>query len=373
MNLVKKIKGLRLIAFFLFLFGSISIIGSLVLSNYLHTFPYDLPMDYKKINLEDNPDSDSNDFLVKCNEENHFCKDTIWNAGDSPFLKNAPKVNSLDLCYVYTVKSYLVIDGKKIDYNDAMQFIYKDKSKGILKSDYKDKKIIYISNVINEKDEGCIKNSSIYSLYKIFPYWHDLMVYFNSVRKSGVSGVVNPFVKGETSISNLVKRYPINLVFKTFLYISVILMILYWRVYNLLFQRILNKEKNNFYYFGIFSAICLFFHVLFLGMEIENEAFQNIRKIIILLFILNELLAQLFLARELRIHSKELLKYSFLNVIKLKVYFIYSLLVITSLFILALIIYDVPKYIIYILEWNYFIGLLFYYLLSSLMWKKLVS
>ena len=366
MNIAKKIKDLRLIAFFLFIMGSFSIMGSLALSNYLHAFTYDYPADYKKIDLKDNPDS--LEFTTECNEDNKFCNNT---ENKAIYKLTGPKLKNLSECFVYDVETNIIIDGKKFSYDDAMQFLYVDESKGIIKSNYKNKKILYQKKVLNTKDEACIKNSSFYSIYKIFPYWHHLMRYFNSVRKSGVYEEINPFFYGETSISNLVKRYPINLIFKTFLYISVIFMILYWRIYNLLFQKILNKGKNNFYYFGVFSAICLFFHVLFLGMEIENEAFHKIRKIILLLFILSELLAQLFLTRGLRAYSKKLLRHCFLNIIKLKIYFIYSLVSITTVVVLTLILYDVPKHVQYILEWNYFIILLFYYLLSSIMWKKI--
>ena len=45
-------------------------------------------------------------------------------------------------------------------------------------------------------------------------------------------------------------------------------------------------------------------------------------------------------------------------------------IVATIFIVLILIIYDLNKKFDYILEWNYFLILLFYYLFSFFMWKK---
>jgi len=59
------------------------------------------------------------------------------------------------------------------------------------------------------------------------------------------------------------------------------------------------------------------------------------------------------------------------NEIKLKVLFIYVVVILSFIVILILVFYDLSSRIDYILEWNYFLGLLFYYLLSSVMLKKI--
>ena len=91
-------------------------------------------------------------------------------------------------------------------------------------------------------------------------------------------------------------------------------MIFYWKNYNFLFKKILNKEKNYFFYFGIFSAIFLFLHVLFLGMEIENKIFAQLRRSIMVFFILSELFAQISLTRQLFKCSQTLTTYCYLNI-----------------------------------------------------------
>ena len=147
-------------------------------------------------------------------------------------------------------------------------------------------------------------------------------------------------------------------------------MYLYWNSYKNFFSKILNLKNNKFFYFGIGSAIFLFFHVLFLGMEIDNKIFKLLRKIIIVLFILSEILAQYFLTIELIKNKKKLNDYCYNFIINLKLTFI-IIIALTSFFVISLLaIYDLTNKVDYILEWNYFAGLLFYYFLSFLMWKN---
>ena len=162
-------------------------------------------------------------------------------------------------------------------------------------------------------------------------------------------------------------------VFKPLLFISVILMYLYWRSYNYLFFEILNSRKNKFVFFGIASAILLFFHVLFLGMEIDNKIFKLLRKLIIVFFILSEIIAQFLLSIQLFKNKKNLNNYCNSYIINIKLLFVIMITTISVLVLFILIIYDLPSKVDYILEWNYFAGLLFYYLLSALMWKKLTN
>ena len=147
-------------------------------------------------------------------------------------------------------------------------------------------------------------------------------------------------------------------------------MYLYWNSYKNFFSKILNLKNNNFFYFGIASAIFLFFHVLFLGMEIDNKIFKLLRKIIIVLFILSEILAQYFLTIQLVKNKKKLNDYCYNFIINFKLTFI-IIIALTSFFVISLLaVYNLTNKVDYILEWNYFAGLLFYYFLSFLMWKN---
>ena len=110
--------------------------------------------------------------------------------------------------------------------------------------------------------------------------------------------------------------------------------------------------------------------MFFLGSEIENEIFQKLRKFIIAFFILFELLAQFFLIKKL-IKIKSLIYHSInLFFLKLKWLFVLFFLFLTVIIISLLIFLNFPKEVDYIIEWNYFVILSFYYLLTFFLWKK---
>jgi len=207
-------------------------------------------------------------------------------------------------------------------------------------------------------------------LYEIFPHYFEFLYNLKKISNLGSNEKINPFIYGESSISNIVKRFPINLVFKPFLFISVILMYLYWKNYSYLFIEILNSRNNKFVFFGIASALFLFLHILFLGMEIDNKIFKLLRKLVIAFFILSEIIAQFLLTIKLFKNKKNLSYYCNSYIINIKLLFIIAITTTSSIVIFILLIYDLSTRVDYILEWNYFAALLFYYLLSALMWKK---
>ena len=368
MEIENKIIKLKKIAFLLFLCGSLSIVGSLLFHNYLINYIFYHYANYNIMPIDDEPGSN---ITTVCNENNEYC------TSESFIKKNtAPVGLKLNDCFIHEVKNIIIVDGQEYSYVDAKEVIFIDLKSKKIKENFQNKNIIYKKIVLNEKNIHCIKNYNSYFLYKIFPLWYEQISKLKLKLKKekltlGSSVVINPFFYGETSISNVAKRFPINIIFKSFLYIAVILMIFYWLNYNFLFKKILNKTRNHFFYYGIASSVFLFLHVLFLGVEIDNEIFQKLRRLIIILFILNELFAQISLTRQLYKNSKNLINYCYLNIIKLKILFITAVISISVLVISILVFYDLESKVDYILEWNYFLGLLFYYFLSSIMWKKI--
>ena len=83
-----------------------------------------------------------------------------------------------------------------------------------------------------------------------------------------------------------------------------------------------------------------------------------------------ELLAQSFLIRKLFLIKDSLKTFINYKVIYLKLYFVLIICSCTFIILVTLIFYDLESKIDYILEWNYFVILLIFYLLSFLMWKK---
>ena len=374
MHVKKNISRLRYTSIFLFLTATIAIIGSLIFNNYIVTFNFK-PADQRTNLVKEIPGSY---FEVLCNESNNYCQDQKLT--DILTLRS----NKLDSCFDYNLSSGYIIDGNKV----PGIYLLPDNSwgtKGKLLPDGRNqydkiisKNFTIFVNVTDEKYariHECIEKTKHYPIYKILPSFYEFIykLKFEDRLTLGTNKKVNPFLYGETSISNMVKRYPINYIFKSFLFTSSILMLLYWRYYNNFFISVLDSKKNKFFIMGLLSAIFLFLHVLMLGMEFDNKLFRSFRKLILLLFIFSELGAQLLLGINLYKKKDVLIQYCINTIIKIKYYFILSLSFSTFIIIVYLILFKTIDQFNNILEWNYFIILLIFYLFSSLMWKKKIN
>lgn len=349
-----RILKLRRVSLFLFLVPSIALVFSLLIHNFITEFN----LKYSNEIYEENfPVS------ITCDKKNKFCSET----DKSPFQVGS----KFDQCNQYIIEQYFLVNNDRVsneEYN----------SKFVNKNSYDENKLsnLNIESVFVETKEinnSCILNSNYLKIYKIFPSFFYFVEKIKNNKKysPGTSGKINPFVNGETSISNIVKRYPIDLIFKPLLYLSSLLMILYWLRFDKVFREISNQRNfNKFTYFGIASSIFLFFHVLFLGTTIDNEIFNKIRRLILVLFILSEIIAQFLLTRSLYLSLVNLKNYIFKKVLNFKILFV-SITVIFSIIILIILsVTNLSSKIDYILEWNYFLFLLFFYLLSAVLWKK---
>ena len=362
MVLSKVVEKLRLYSFFLFILPTIAIVGSLLFHNTLLGVD-DLirQNNYNKINLDDIPGSKLQQL---CAENNNFClnKNSL-----------AEKVDRIDECFANKVESIFTHNG--IEIKQLLLFDKVNKNL-VLNKKYLDGEIKFIVLVKNKKNKSCIKNKKIhYFIYKYLPFYSTVLNVLGQKLVDGqitlgTSDTVNPFLYGEVSISNIVKRFPINYFFKPFMYFGVILMVLYWFNYNQSFKIITIKKNNIFYYLGIGSALCLFIHVYFLGSTSNNEILKDIRRVVLMLFILLEVLAQIFLVSALYKNKDYFYKYINSFVMKIKIIFVSIISIATVLIIAVLMTFDAERYIHNIIEWNYFIILLLFYYLSSLLWKK---
>ena len=358
MILSKIIARLKINSFLLFLIPTIAILGSLLIHNILVSSNVQVGGKYSFLT-----DIPGNEHIMNCSEDNNYC------TGKSTDYLNESSTN-IDECFIYKVKEIRSINGNE---NYLQSDIYNlVNSKWSIKKKYINEKIQLKKRVSDQKNKTCIKNHTTkYFFYKYFPPYSFLLNEKQKDLTLGSSFVVNPFLYGEVSISNLVKRYPINIFFKSLLYIGVILMIMYWYSYNKIFKQILNNDKNIFLFFGVGSALCLFIHIYFLGTTSNNEILKDFRRIVIVLFILFEVFAQSLLAYKLYINKNVFLKYCFNLFVLTKVIFVSIVLIFTTTVLIMLSIFNFPNNIEYILEWNYFIILLVFYLLSGLMWKKI--
>ncbi len=346
MDVKKNIRSLRIISLLLFFEPAFGLIGSLAIHNYFVSFNFTYAFDYK---FEERKPGNSSKIL--CNQENNFCENIS--------VKGFSKFNKLNKCYKNKVVDELINEkGKKVNLSPEEIKNFKEN-------------IYYKVIILDVLEENCILNSKFAAIYNFFPYIFETTYKIKQNTTIGTSEKINPIINGETSISNIVKRFPVSYFFKPILYLSVILMIIYWSFYNKIFRNIL-VSKNNYYFYnlGILSAIFLFLHVFFLGYNFESEILTKIRRSLVVFFILFEILAQSFLLKKIFLIKKNIKDYTNIVIIYSKLTFVFLVCISTVVILTILIFYNLDSKIDYILEWNYFLLLLFFYFLSFLMWKK---
>ena len=130
-----------------------------------------------------------------------------------------------------------------------------------------------------------------------------------------------------------------------------------------------NKNVRKIIFFGIGSAILLTIHSIFLGIKFDYDFYKLFRRVVMLLFIIFEIVAQAYLVITLyKLKHKIINKINF-KFLKLKGILV-SILIIVA--ILAIPIVSMPgnKFLKHALEWDYFVGVISFYLLTYFMWKK---
>ena len=182
-----------------------------------------------------------------------------------------------------------------------------------------------------------------------------------------------PYIDGGASISRTARPYPSWLIFKPAMFLTSFLLIKYW-IYNAEIIKSFNPNHKNikkFLYFGIASAIALTIHSIFLGVKFDNDLYKLFRRVIMLLFIIFEVTAQAYLVNTLYSFKDKLKKY--INQIYLRGKLILVFILITVGIITIPIISwpgDKFKFVKHALEWDYFLGVIIFYLLTFFMWKN---
>ena len=165
------------------------------------------------------------------------------------------------------------------------------------------------------------------------------------------------------------------MIFKPLIILSAFLLFIYWKNNLNLFSELKNKNilvefSKKFFYLGIFSCIFLALHATFLGLDFDSKLFAAIRKLIIILFVLFEMLAQIFLTTTLFKFKEELKRLINPLILKIKIIFV-TIVFFTTCAAFAILAFGNPSTAFkHTLEWNYFAFLLLYYLLSRLLWRK---
>ena len=187
-----------------------------------------------------------------------------------------------------------------------------------------------------------------------------------------------PYFDGGASISRTARPYPSWLVFKPSMFLTSFLLIKYW-LYNKNIVEFFDKDhkyKNKIVFFGIASAIALTIHSIFLGIKFDNDLYKLFRRVIMLLFIIFEIAAQAYLVATFYSLKDKISQYMNIKILNLKIILVTTLIVVA---IISIPIISLPgndffgfnlKFFKHALEWDYFIGVISFYLLTFLMWKK---
>ena len=233
--------------------------------------------------------------------------------------------------------------------------------------------VIEQGETLNSK---CIKNHKI--SYQVLSKFNSLEKMLIKVKKESIVGFgsfINPYLYGEMSISRTARFFPATWIFKPFIILSAFFLFLYWKNNLNLFNKITNnntsnKFSKNFFYLGLFSSIFLALHAIFLGIKLDFQLFQPLRRLIITLFIFFEVMAQISLTMNLVKFREKLKGYTVPIILNIKIIFVTTIFIITLLSLIVLVLEMVETNFKHILEWNYFSVLLVYYMLSRLLWKS---
>ena len=199
----------------------------------------------------------------------------------------------------------------------------------------------------------------------ILPILTVLISYYLSIKFDYVQFCI-PNIDGCTSISQVGRYPPINYFFKTFMFISIFIIFIYWKSnYTLLSRNNSLLLYKITFLLGIFSVIFFALYITFLG---EGDYYRFFRRIGIFIYIFFTVISELLLSISFKKNS-----YLFKNdkIINFKFYF--NLVLSTfGLILLPLVIYKIIDYPNFknIVSWNYFILIQINFLITFFCWKK---
>ena len=191
-----------------------------------------------------------------------------------------------------------------------------------------------------------------------------------TVDQIGRSGFSIPYIDGSLSISRASRTFPQFLIFKPAMIITAILLYFYWINNNNLVNRYrLTNINYKFKTFGILSAIFLAIHSVFLGIKFDIQIYKLFRRLVLLLFIIFEIIAQGIL-----VYNFFKIKDKIANLINKKILILKALLV-SILATVAILSFPIlvtkgNTHFKHALEWNYFVGVVLFYLFTRFFWRR---
>ena len=170
----------------------------------------------------------------------------------------------------------------------------------------------------------------------------------------GYSNFSIPYLDGSLSISRASRTFPQYLIFKPSMIFTALLLYYYWKTNNILVNKLnLTKIDYKFKTFGILSAIFLVIHSIFLGIKFDIQLYKLFRRVVLLLFIIFEIIAQGILVYHFFKIKNKLESLINKKVLVLKIILV-SILASVAILSLPILITKGNTHFKHALEWNYF-------------------
>jgi hypothetical protein len=186
----------------------------------------------------------------------------------------------------------------------------------------------------------------------------------------GRSGFSIPYLDGSLSISRASRTFPQYLIFKPSMILTAILLYYYWNNNNALINDFRSTNINyKFRTFGILSAIFLAIHSILLGVKFDIQIYKLFRRVVLLLFIIFEIIAQGILVYHFIKIKNKLSELINKKILIFKIILV-SVLSTVALLSLPILIDKGNTHFKHALEWNYFVGVILFYLFSRFFWKR---
>ena len=190
------------------------------------------------------------------------------------------------------------------------------------------------------------------------------------VDQIGRSGFSIPYLDGSLSISRASRTFPQYLIFKPAMIITAITLYYYWSNNNSLVNKIKSTNIDyKFKTFGILSAIFLAIHSIFLGIKFDIQIYKLMRRVVLLLFIIFEIIAQGILVYHFFKIKDKISKLINKRILILKAGLV-SVLAAVAILSLPILLNKGNTHFKHALEWNYFVGVILFYLFTRFLWKR---
>ena len=193
---------------------------------------------------------------------------------------------------------------------------------------------------------------------------------FFTVDQIGRSGFSVPYLDGSLSISRASRAFPQYLIFKPAMIVTAIILYYYWTNNNDLVNKFkLTNINYKFKTFGILSAVFLAIHSVFLGIKFDIQIYKLMRRVVLLLFIIFEIIAQGILVYHFFKIKEKISELINKKVLILKATLV-SVLATVALLSVPTLVDKGNTHFKHALEWNYFVGVILFYLFTRFLWKR---